>query len=275
MQITFAVKFFAYSYGLWIAAVYLGIIGIAGKMSIASFAAAAGLGAVFLSLFRRQAVISAMSTPGAWLRGTFFVATQYCTFKALLADGAPATFSSAAASYIILLPAAAFFVGEPVALRSLIPATVGIVGLAILTPTKNVSWIGATGGVFQALSIIAARRFGNAQIPIIGNVALGLWLSLPLIFAGEAGPLRELNPLKILLVAILVVLTQVYFVWISETFPSRKVNEISQTRVAWSLILASIISGRIPGVLEIFGSMLVTVAAFLDCKDPIIENSQT
>jgi uncharacterized membrane protein len=256
---------FLLGYGLWIAFVYLSFVVCVPSHLVSAFTLGSLIAGTMVAAVSSRSLCNAAKDPFTWLRSIFFGLTQFFIFRALNAGDTTAVFCAASGALIVALPLAKKGLREHVGMREWAGALLAICGLVLLAPKLGITLNGFLSGIFQAVSIVTARKAGIRGQSISGNLAHGLLvaglLCLPLCWS-DAKALATESPMLIFYSA-LILLTQLYFLWISFSFSASAVSQVSQSRIAWSLLLNATWLNRFPSLQSIFGASVVLAAALL------------
>lgn len=258
-----------YAYGLWIALAYLAFVIWINKTIIGAFAVGSLLGGISLAVIFPQELKNTIRNPTVWARSTFFALTQFFTFHALKSGDTTAVFCATAASLIIILPVAHSILNERSSTSDYLAAILALFGLYILAPDSHLTFDGVAAGFFQAASIIASRKAGIQKQSLLGNTIHGMILAGALCLPMAVSDISPLfaTPLKIVISGSLIIVTQIYFLWISFRFPVASVNQVSQTRIAWSLLLNAAWKLTAPSFATILGALLIMASPFIATKN--------
>jgi drug/metabolite transporter (DMT)-like permease len=256
---------FLLAYGFWIAFAYLGLVILEPGHLVATFAVSSLIGGVLVALPFTESLSKIIRDPFSWLRSVFFALTQIFMFRALTAGDTTAAFCASSGALVVVLLLAKHGLHERIGAREWSGAVLAIFGLVLLAPRLGVTVNGIAAGVFQAASIVAARKAGIRGQSISGNLAHGLLvaglLCLPLCWSDLQ--VVGKSPMVLIISALLILFTQFYFLWISFRYPSSQVSQVSQSRIAWSLVLNAVWFHRFPTLQAFCGASIVLGAALL------------
>lgn len=256
---------FALMYGCWIAIAYLAVKLLAPNSMMETFAVGSLLGGFGISGFYKNDLLAVIKQPIAWLRAICFGLTQVFLFYALKNGDLTASFSASSTAVLFALGFSNFFLKEERARNEITAALFSVLGIWMIAPDLKVSLYGAIAGLFQALSVITARRAHASSSSLIGNVALGLLLGgllSALVCQFQVASVFQ-KPLIPLFVATLTILSQLFFVWISFSFSSVTANQIGQTRIIWALLLEGAASFKMPPFPTAIGAIIVCASALI------------
>lgn len=249
-------------YGLWIAATYLIFVLLAPKSLVPTFALSSLIGGVVGTCLVGKSVLNATRDPNSVLRALFFGLTQLFIFRALIAGDTTAAFCASSAAVLVLMPFSKLLTREAVSATEWVSGFVGVAGVVILAPRSDVTVNALLSGLFQAASILTARRSGIKNQSLAGNTFLGLVVGgiLCLLLSGQ-NPWNAFDLRTIPICTILIVVTQLYFLWASFRFRSAAVVQVSQSRIGWSVVLNILIMSQFPSTKQLVGASLVLLAA--------------
>jgi hypothetical protein len=253
-----------YLYGFWVALAYLIFAIWINKAIVGAFAIGSLLGGFALAAAFPKDLKLSIKNPTAWARSLFFALTQFFTFRALKSGDTTVVFCASAASLIIILPLARYLLNEQSGTIDYLAAFLALIGLCILAPDSHVTPDGIAAGIFQTASILASRKAGIQKQSLLGNTIHGLIVAGVICspFAYDDISMLLNMPISIVTSGALIIITQIYFLWISFRFPVASVNQVSQTRIAWSLFLNSAWKLTLPTAPTLVGALLIMAPPF-------------
>lgn len=252
-----------YLYGFWIAFTYQTFVALVPNTLVATFAVGALIAGLISSLLLRRVLAITIRDPFSWIRGICFGLTQFFIFRALKSGDTAAAFCASSAALLAVLPFAKLILKEKVGLEEWIGASISIGGVFLLSPRLDLTRDATISGVFQALSIIVARHAGLRNQSVLGNTIHGLLVGscmcLPLCF--EDVSLVLVRPTILTICALLIMSTQLYFLFISFKFDPVSVSQVSQSRIAWAILINATMLRQFPELKTIAGAGMVLCPA--------------